>query len=165
MLPRLWLLVGSDQQTDRPTMSLIELSWTAKKELVSQLLWLDFIIITLTFHKKEICFQIEKLKRSCSCKFSPVDFADVQVALQPVLVLYRKNRKNRRWTTLVRLLIGGGRSEPLLAGSRIVPSLSWISNLSYHHSVWKAVNSRTTTIPPFAVIVSVWVNLCGYWQG
>ena len=30
MLPRLWLLVGSDRQTDRPTMSLIELSWTAK---------------------------------------------------------------------------------------------------------------------------------------
>ena len=32
MLPRLWLLVGSDRPTDRPTMSLIELSWTAKKE-------------------------------------------------------------------------------------------------------------------------------------
>ena len=31
MLPRLWLLVGSDQQTDRQTMSVIELSWTAKK--------------------------------------------------------------------------------------------------------------------------------------
>ena len=31
MLPRLWLLVGSDRPTDRPTMSLIELSWTAKK--------------------------------------------------------------------------------------------------------------------------------------
>ena len=31
MLPRLWLLVGSNRQTDRPTMSLIELSWTAKK--------------------------------------------------------------------------------------------------------------------------------------
>ena len=30
MIPRLWLLVGSDQGTDRPTMSLIELSWTAK---------------------------------------------------------------------------------------------------------------------------------------
>ena len=33
MLPRLWLLVGSDPPTDRQTMSLIELSWTAKKEL------------------------------------------------------------------------------------------------------------------------------------
>ena len=32
MLPRLWLLVGSDRPTDRPTMSLIELSWTAKNE-------------------------------------------------------------------------------------------------------------------------------------
>ena len=32
MLPRLWLLVGSDRQTDRQTMSLIELSWTAKNE-------------------------------------------------------------------------------------------------------------------------------------
>ena len=30
MLPRLWLLVGSDQGTDRQTMSVIELSWTAK---------------------------------------------------------------------------------------------------------------------------------------
>ena len=31
MLPRLWLLVGSNQGTDRQTMSLIELSWTANK--------------------------------------------------------------------------------------------------------------------------------------
>ena len=31
MLPRLWLLVGSDRPTDRQVMSLIELSWTAKK--------------------------------------------------------------------------------------------------------------------------------------
>ena len=30
---RLWLLVGSDRPTDRPIMSLIELSWTAKKHL------------------------------------------------------------------------------------------------------------------------------------
>ena len=37
MLPRLWLLVGSDRQTDRPTMSLIELSWTAKN--ISPLSW------------------------------------------------------------------------------------------------------------------------------
>ena len=31
MLPRLWLLVGSNQGTDGQTMSVIELSWTAKK--------------------------------------------------------------------------------------------------------------------------------------
>ena len=31
MLPRLWLLVGSDRPRDRQTMSVIELSWTAKK--------------------------------------------------------------------------------------------------------------------------------------
>ena len=33
MLPRLWLLVGSKGPTDRQTMSLIELSWTAKNTL------------------------------------------------------------------------------------------------------------------------------------
>ena len=37
MPPRLWLLVGSDQETDRQTMSLIELSWTAKKTI--RLIW------------------------------------------------------------------------------------------------------------------------------
>ena len=31
MLPRLWLLVGSDRPTKGQTMSVIELSWTAKK--------------------------------------------------------------------------------------------------------------------------------------
>ena len=31
MLPRLWLLDGSDRPRDRQTMSVIELSWTAKK--------------------------------------------------------------------------------------------------------------------------------------
>ena len=39
MLPRLWLLVGSDRPTkgprDRQTMSVIELSWTAKKDSAS----------------------------------------------------------------------------------------------------------------------------------
>ena len=37
MLWRLWLLVGSDRQTDQGTMSPIELFWTAKKAFPNQL--------------------------------------------------------------------------------------------------------------------------------
>ena len=39
MLPKLWLLVGSDRPIDRPTLSLIELSWTAKKTLIDIYGW------------------------------------------------------------------------------------------------------------------------------
>ena len=49
MLLRLWLLVGSKGPTDRQTMSLIELSWTAKK--------LFFTILTCT---QSTCWSIGK---------------------------------------------------------------------------------------------------------
>ena len=52
MLWRLWLLVGSDRQTNQGTMSPIELLWTAKKTPVVKLLlcFCDSFIV-LTFKK------------------------------------------------------------------------------------------------------------------
>ena len=44
MLPRLWLLVGSDRPTKGQTMSVIELSWTAKKEFLSILRGVRFLL-------------------------------------------------------------------------------------------------------------------------
>ena len=56
MLPRLWLLVGSKGPTDRQTMSVIELSWTAKKKFTS---------------KKNKMLAFELIKKQCNRYLRP----------------------------------------------------------------------------------------------
>ena len=55
MLPRLWLLVGSDRQTDRPTMSLIELSWTAKNSIYYFHLYMKLEFYILFCRENDVC--------------------------------------------------------------------------------------------------------------
>ena len=56
MLPRLWLLVGSDRPRDRQTMSLIELSWTAKK--MGHLIW-PFVVLLYQTLQSMNCSKIK----------------------------------------------------------------------------------------------------------
>ena len=92
--------------------------------------------------------------------WQPVGATEAQLALQPVLVPY-SSVTNWRCTTFVRLHIFGGRQSPLLLFDKTVLSLSRIVRVSLPKSVLKAVNSNSTTIPSFAVIVVVLSNLFG----
>ena len=67
MLPRLWLLVGSKGPTDRQTMSLIELSWTAKKMIKTR--------TTTDLDTNLVCKKVSTSLRSSHCSSNEIAYS------------------------------------------------------------------------------------------